>query len=33
MYNTKVVCTYNTSEVFLEEDSIFRQEMLEDIES
>jgi hypothetical protein len=26
MYNTKVVCTYNTSEVFLEEDSISEQE-------
>jgi hypothetical protein len=26
MYNTKVVCTYNTSEVFLEEDNISEQE-------
>ena len=26
MYNTKVVCTYNTSEVFLEEDNISNKE-------
>ena len=26
MYNTKVVCTYNTSEVFLEEDNISDEE-------
>lgn len=26
MYNTKVVCTYNTSEVFLEEDNISEEE-------
>jgi hypothetical protein len=26
MYNTKVVCTYNTSEVFLEEDNINEEE-------
>ena len=26
MYNTKVVCTYNTQEVFLEEDNISEQE-------
>ena len=26
MYNTKVICTYNTSEVFLEEDNISSEE-------
>jgi hypothetical protein len=26
MYNTKVVCTYNTSEVFLEEDNVREEE-------
>ena len=26
MYNTKIVCTYNTSDVFLESDSITHNE-------
>lgn len=26
MYNTKIVCTYNTSEVFLEEDNVSEEE-------
>ena len=26
MYNTKIVCTYNTPEVFLEEDNVSEEE-------